>query len=356
MKSAVWLKDSGFGRIAAVALSAALFAVTMGVSCDGTGPGPGPGPSSRQLFVVNNNISVTSHTNADTANNDVLPATELPAGAVTNIFQPRAIAVTKDNLLLVGRQNGGITVHENAKTVTGNVLADRIVEGNQTLLGGPISFVYDKTNDRLYVGDIDADAGVLVFNNVGNAAFTGNKAPDRMFNPPDRKPDDVSGMTINAMDFDAAGSLYVADTSGSNLNSSRILVFDTPATASGSTTPARTLTSLSWTVIEDFAIDSLGNMYVVDGSANVYVFTNIAAAQTGLIAPARTITITGTGVALRGILIGMNGVGYVADSGNHAVHKFNDIKAEQGSQQGDTIIDGSNTGLFSPRQMYLVEP
>lgn len=335
-------------------LSTAFFTVTMGLSCPGGDPGPGPG-SSKQLFVVNNNISVTSHTSADTANGDVLPATELPAGAVTDLFQPRAIAVTKDNLLLVGRQNGGITVHNNATTVTGNKLADRIIEGNQTLLGGPISFAYDKTNDRLYVGDIDAPSGVIVFNNVGGAGFTGNKAPDRKFNPPDRKPDDVSGMTINAMDFDSAGGLYVADTSGLNLNSSRILVFDTPATSSGSTTPARTLTSLSWTVIEDLAIDSLGNMYVVDGSANVYVYTNIAAAN-NVIAPARTITISGNGVALRGILIGMNGVGYVADAGNHAVHKFNDIKAEQGSQQGDTIIDGSNTGLFTPRQMFIVEP
>lgn len=355
MNSAASWKGSRWARISVGVLATAIITVSTGLSCPG-GPGPGPGPgNSRQLFVVNNNISVTSHTNADTANGDALPATELPAGAATDLFQPRAIAVTKDNLLLVGRQNGGITVHTNATTATGNTLASRIVTGNQTMLNGPISFAYDKTNDRLYVGDISADAGVLVFNNVGNAAFTGDKAPDRKFNPPDRKPDGVSGMTINAMDFDAAGSLYVADTSGLNLNSSRILVFDTPATSSGSTAPARTLTSLSWTVIEDLAIDANGNMYVVDGSANVYVYNNIGAA-TNLIAPARTITITGNGVALRGILIGMNGVGYVADAGNHDVHKITGIASAQGSQQGSTVINGSNTGLFTPRQMFIVEP
>lgn len=353
MKSAALWKRSRWARISAVVLATAFSTVTLGLSCPG-GPGPGPGIS-RQLFVVNNNISVTSYLNADTANNDVEPATELPAGAATDLFQPRAVAVTKDNLLLVGRQNGGITVHANATTATGNTLASRIVTGNQTLLDGPISFAYDKINDRLYVGNISADDGVLVFNNVGNTAFADNKAPDRKFNPPDRKPDGVSGMTINAMDFDVAGNLYVADTSGLNLNSSRILVFDTPATSSGSTAPARTLTSASWTVIEDLAIDSSGNMYVVDGSANVYVYTTIGAA-TNLIAPARTITITGNGVALRGVIVGANGVGYVADAGNHAVHKFNDIKTEQGSQQGDTIIKGSNTGLFTPRQMFIVEP
>jgi len=357
MKSAVRLQTWGLGRIAAFAVAAATCVVTMGLSCDGSGPGPGPGSSSRQLWVVNNNISVTSHTSADTANGDVEPKTELPAGAVTNIFQPRAVAVTKDNRLLIGRQNGGITVHNDASTITGNKLADRIVEGNQTLLDGPISFAYDKTNDRLYVGDIDAANGVLVFNNVGDAGFTGNKAPDRKFNPPDRKPDDVSGMTINALEFDAAGNLYVADTSGLNLNKSRILVFDTPATASGSTTPARTITSLSWSVIEDMAIDADGNLYVVDGSANIYVFSNIGAAN-NVITPSKTITITGNGVSLKGILIGMNGIGYVADSGNHDVHKINGIKdpGKTGSLQGDTVINGSNTGLFSPRQMFLIEP
>lgn len=355
--AASWMRTR-WARVSAIVLSTLFFTVTMGLSCPGGDPGPGPG-SSRQLFVVNNNISVTSHTSADTANGDVLPATELPAGAATDLFQPRAIAVTKDNMLLVGRQNGGITVHLNASTVTGNKLADRIVDGNQTKLSGPISFAYDKTNDRLYVGDIDASDGVLVFNNVSANTFTGNKAPDRKFNPPDRKPDDISGMTINAMDFDAAGRLYVADTSGLNLNSSRILVFDTPATSTGSTTPVRTLTSTNqlWKVIEDFAIDADGNMYVVDGSANVYVYTNITTAN-GAIAPARTITISGNGVALRGILIGMNGVGYVADAGNHDVHKITNIKdaSVQGSMQGNTVINGSNTGLFTPRQMFIVEP
>jgi len=340
--------------LGSLALALAALAVTQGVSCPG---GPNPPADNSQLFVVNNNLRVTSYAAAYSANGAVLPTTRLEAGATTNIFQPRSVIVSKDGRLLVSRQNGGLTVHNNAKTATGDKLADRTVDGAATLLSSPIAFAYDKTADRLYVGDASAAQGILVFDTINDAAFTGDKAPSRKFNPSDRAPTNNMSMTINALDLDANGRLYVADTSGLNQNSSRVIVFNSPSAASGSTTIDRTITCTSWGVIQDLAVDSTDHLYVVDGTNKIFVFDN--ASNLGLLAtPSRTLTINGANsVSLQGILIGMNGAGFVADTSNSAVHSLTGIAAiATGTATPATTITGFDSAISSPRQMFLYEP
>ena len=340
--------------LGSLALALAALVVTQGAGCPG---GPNPPGASEQLWVVSNNLRVTSYTGAFSIDGTVTPTTNLPAGAATDIFQPRAVVVTKDNRLLVSRQNGGLTVHDNAKTVTGDKLADRTVTGNATLLTDPISFAYDKTNDRLYVGNATANDGILVFDNIGNAAFTGNKAPDRKFNPPDRLPTTNSGMGVNALALDSSGRLYVVDASGGFLNSSGILVFNNPATATGSTSPDRTITGAgTWLKILNIAIDSSDRLYVVDGNDKVYVFDNAANLNGAVVGANRTLTFTGAGgVSLDGILIGMNGTGILSDRNNNVVHTVTGIGTRAtGTITPSTTFDA--TVLIAPRQMFLVEP
>lgn len=320
-----------------------------GLSCGMTGGG-----SDSFLFVVNNIQGVTSYT-PSTAENDTEPETELPAGAGTMIFQPRAILVTPINELFIGRQNGGITVHTNATTRTGSTAANRVVSGSNTKLTDPIAFHYDETNDRLYVGNISANDGILVFNNVSNSAFNGNIAPSRIFNPPDRAPSNVTPMTINGLAVDSDGEMYIADTSGLFVNSSRIVIIPNPGTASGETTVEAELTSGVWDVIEDIFIDSGNRLYVVDGSNKIYVHDNITSAS-GLIAPNRTITVPGSNVALRGIEIDASGRGFVSDSGNHRIVTYTNIASRDGSVNPTSELEGSNTELSTPRHMALFNP
>ncbi|MBX3396089.1 MAG: hypothetical protein KF841_12050 [Phycisphaerae bacterium] len=306
-----------------------------------------------RLFVVNNAFSVSSF--LATADGDVPPITELPLGASTDIFQARSVVVTKDEVLLVSRQNGGITAHDDALVTTGATLADRIVEGTDSHLDSPIAFAYDAATDTLYVGNINADQGILVFDDVSSMSFDGDVMPSRTFNPPDRAPSDTAEMTINAMWLDADGALYVADTSGLNQNSSRVLIYLTPANLQGENPADIVLTNPSWTVIEDLAVDSLNHMYVVDGTEKIHRVDDAKNQASGAVTSGATITVPGTNVAIRGIVISSNDVCFVADSGNHAIHAYLNIGTLDNTQNPARTIEGNDTNLFSPRQLWLVE-
>lgn len=306
-----------------------------------------------RLFVVNNATSVSSF--AADANGDVAPLTELPTGASTDLFQPRAIMVTKENVLLVGRQNGGVTSHINALTATGATLSTRITEGTDSKLEAPISFAYDQANDTLYVGNINADEGILVFNNVSMSTFTGDLIPDGKFNPDDRSPTNTTDMTIDAMWLDSDGVLYVSDTSGLNVNRSRVLIFKTPGTASGETVPDGILESMDWANIEDIAVDTLGNLYIVDGTETIKRVDD-AQNQTGNVTPDVVLTVPGSLVDLAGITITSENVCYVADMGNDEIHSILNIDTLATSTiTPATTISGNDTGLFTPRQLWFVE-
>ncbi|MFO0972578.1 MAG: hypothetical protein U1A27_03935 [Phycisphaerae bacterium] len=326
-----------------------LFGLLSSLSCGLFGGG---GPSST-MFVVNNNFSVTSYSPAN-ENGEVAPDTELPAGGSTDIFQPRAILISPSQELFVGRANGGITIHENALTATGNTHADRIIEGPATKLDSPIAFAYDATHDRLYVGNTSADDGILRFDDVSDPTFDGNLAPDEEFNPPDRAPSDVAPMTISDMELDDNDRLYVADSSGLFVNSSRILVFTSAGTRSGEVAPSRTITCTAWDVIEDFALGNDGRLYVLDGSNHIFIFDN-ASTLNNAVTPSRTATISGVGVALRGITFDSTGRAYVADGGNSEIHTFTSLGTTSGTATPATTLSGADTRLFSPRHMSILE-
>lgn len=323
------------------------------------GNGNGNDNSSDQLFVVNNSDSVISFASPLTANGNESPVTDLPVGATTDIFQPRSVVVTVDEVLIVSRQNGGITLHDDGLTTTSGVTvdieADRIVEGNNTLLNAPISFAYDPAADMLFVGNIDAPEGILVFEDVSDPAFDGNVAPVRTFWPDDRSPTTTTDMTIDALDLDSNGRIFVSDTSGLNQNSSRILIFDDAATADGQTTPAATLTSAFWGGIEDLVADG-DALFVVDGTSAVKIFDdadNFSGVE--ILIPSRTLTVNVALAAIDGIVIHSDGTGFLADSSNDAIYVYEDIASRSGITSPDRTISGNDTELFSPRQMFLYE-
>ncbi len=312
--------------------------------------------SADQLFVVNNSDSVISFAAPLVANGNQSPATDLPVGAETEIFQPRSVVVTVEDVLIVSRQNGGITLHDDALTRTSGVnvdiAADRIVDGNDTLLISPISFAYYPDEDMLFVGNIDTPQGILVFDRVSDQNFDGNIAPDRTISPPDRAPTTNSEMTVDALDLDGV-RLFASDTSGLNQNSSRILVFEDATTADGTVAPSATLTSAFWGGIEDLVVDN-NVLYVVDGTAAVKVFDD-ADGLDGPVIPDRTLTVNVGLASIDGIVLHSDGTGFLADSGNHAIYVYEDLATRDGILSPDRTISGNDTELFSPRQMFMYE-
>ena len=181
-----------------------------------------------------------------------------------------------------------------------------------TGLTQPIAFAYDPGNDRLFVGNTDMADGILVYNNVSSFLFDGNIAPDRAFGPDDRVPFNAAPtsikMTVDALEFDD-GDLYVIDTSGANQNSSRIMVYTNPQTASGQAKPARTIDG-PWGKLRSIEIHN-NRLYAVEATNVVYVVNNAGTAS-GTVAPTQ-VTVNGAN-RLRAVGV-FHGQTYFLDEG-----------------------------------------
>jgi len=214
--------------------------------------------SNAALYIVNLSNDFISFADFQSATGNVPPTTRLSLGGATDLFQPRATVVTASGRLLVSRGNGGIVGWNDAETATGNTFRNIEVDGANTGLGAPISFAYDRDDDRLFVGTVQSDLGIIVFDNVSGAGFSGNIAPSRSFSPDDRFPDvifivnNISGTSGNVtptqvtvqgsgvhlrsvIAFD--GELYFVDE-----NNAAILVLDEiPTGSSASVVPSRVI-------------------------------------------------------------------------------------------------------------------
>jgi hypothetical protein len=323
------------------------------------GDGSGNADTTPRLFVVDNAGAISSYSNAEAATGNVSPATNL----INTQDQPIVAVVTATGQLLVGTE-GGIYVYDNAKTVTANAPANRLVTGSNTLLNVPAVFALDAANDRLFVGNELADNGVLVFEGVSGTAFDQNTPPVRAFNPPDRSPSVFHDMPISAMSLDSAGALYVAeaDSPGEGFDTTgylpdRMLVFASPATASGPTPPSRTFVSTAWSHIADMAVHN-DVLYVANDSDSILVFRT-ASTLTGDVTPDAVLTPPpGTNsVNLRGIVIASDGRVLLSDESNDAIYSFVNIAGRSsGGITPDTTISGLDTELFTPSKMFLLEP
>ncbi len=316
-----------------------------------------PEPQLSTLFVVNNDgVPIVSYfADPETLDGEIAPTGFVEAGATSSLFQPRGIAVTTDGTLFVSRANGGIVGYDDAFAINEDSVADREIDGTNTLLEVPISMAYDADNDRLYVGNASGADGILVFDNVSAPEFDGEVSPDRAFGPPDRSPFGTLDMTVDAMCLDQAGNLYVSDAMSDTPNRNRILVFASPATAEGSTEPARSITSDEWGMHEDIFVDSDGVLYVVDDQPVVCIFAG-AANLDGDTDPSGQLLIGISQTRLHGIVVTRNGTGVLANEEGSAIYFYDNIASLSGDFAPDRILEGTDTRLRGPRHMWLIEP
>jgi|GEM_PF-2972784 len=306
--------------------------------------------SNAGLYVVNQQEDFIGFADFETANGNVAPSSSLSRGAATSLFQPRAAVVTGSGRLLISRGNGGIVGWNKATEAVDSAPADLVVDGAGTFLSSPIAFAYDPDDDRLFVGNVQAAMGILVFDDVSAAGFDGEVAPDRTFGPDDRVPHSGSiPMTIDAFKLMDDGTLYVVDTSGTAQNSSRILVYNNPASANGEVNPARTITG-PWSKLR--GIEVAGNrLYAVDDSNTLFVVGNAGSAS-GSVTPGE-VTMEGSAVALRSVAA-FDGELYFLDEGNAAILVLGSLpNGSEPSVAPVRAIDGSATRLRLPSNMYL---
>ena len=308
------------------------------------------------LYVSNTGDDFTSYARFQKIGGNVPPTTQLERGNTTRLFQPRAVAVTRTGRLLISRNNGGIVGWNDARFATGAAPADIEVDGPSTGLDSPIAFAYDSNFDRLFVGNTDTQDGILVFDLVSAPLlFDGDVSPSRAFGPDDRRPFNSNPtsllMTIDALVLDG-NTLYAADASGANVNSSRILVFDNAATANGQTNPVRTITG-PWDEVRSLAIDG-DNLYLVDDTDVLFVIEDYDSASGAVTPKEVTVTVTGaTLIQLRTVEI-FNGQTYMLDQNNSSILAFEGtFDGDEGTVSPNRKIEGSNTGLRRPTSMAV---
>ncbi|HWL95153.1 MAG TPA: hypothetical protein VNT79_16660, partial [Phycisphaerae bacterium] len=72
----------------------------------------------------------------------------------------------------------------------------------------------------------------------------------------------------------------------------------------------------------------------------------------------KTLTVPIVLTSIDGIAISTDGRAFLSDSSNHAIYNYNDFGTlpDGTLEQPDATIEGTDTGLSVPRQMFLVEP
>ncbi|MCL5878764.1 MAG: Ig-like domain-containing protein, partial [Deltaproteobacteria bacterium] len=254
---------------------------------------------------------------------------------------PSRLYVTNENL-----SSSLISVFNNATMASGNIAPDRTIAGAATLLTGPEGMWFDKTSDRLYIPNWNAN-NITVFNSA--STINGNTVPSRTISGASTALSIPTGIWLDT----ASDRLYVA-----NFGGAAILVFNNASTLNGNTAPSRTVSGASTTFANPHSLwlDTVSDTLYVDdiGSNAILIFSN-ASTMNGNTAPSRTVSGASTTLLSPSSLWvdTTSDTLYVANSGGDAILAFNNASTINGNIAPSRAVSGASTTLNSPYGMWL---
>ncbi|MCR4302469.1 MAG: hypothetical protein NUV51_12765 [Sulfuricaulis sp.] len=246
---------------------------------------------------------------------------------------------TGSQLYVSGVDGHRLLIYNDANSVTGSTLPNRVVAGGLTTLNGPRGIAMDMARGQLYVANA-LNNSILVFHNA--RTVTGGDAPHRT----------LTGAPLNrpsALFIDVVNNrLFVVNTDGNS-----VLIYDNASALNGSVAPSRTLTGIATTLSEPAGVyvDITRNLlYVSNGTNQILVFSN-AATVTGNVPPVRTIS----GLSSpSGLFVDVTGDRlYVANTGTNAILVFNGASTANGSLAPARTHSGGGTQLNQPREVFI---
>ena len=204
------------------------------------------------------------------------------SGPATTLHEPGKIALDEVNdLIYLVNQNfigTQILVFGPASTASGNVAPLHTLTPAFT----PFGLAEDSANNRLFVSDIGG--AINVFDSA--STLNGSVVPNRVISGPSTQLN-----LPGALVLDNSGRLIVA----SDTFPTAVLVFANAGSASGNVAPAAS-SVISLNGASQLAVSPTGDLYVVDGDAQISVYSNITTAS-GSLTPVRLITGSNTGLA-----------------------------------------------------------
>lgn len=314
-----------------------------------------PEPKTGPILYVTNRVArgILSWDISDPNNiNGNIPPDANLSGAQTQFLVPMDLTIDNSgSLLVVSSLAAGprVTSYKGADDLTGingNVAPDRNLQGAATGFGVIAAMDMQIEKDMLFVSEVFPRDVVYVFADASTSALNGNKAPVRTI---------ASAALVNPYGISHAQNddLYIAN-SGPPSN---VLVFADSSTINGTVNPTRVLTSAAFgNVLDVFYKNADDTLFVLNstlGGNRVLVFRN-ASTLNGIVTPDSILTIQGA-TALTGVHVDSLGTGYVSDGGTNAVYSFDNIANLNGTFAPDRTLQGANTLLGNPGQIFILE-
>lgn len=297
--------------------------------------------SGDRLFVANFGAGasgvgrITSY--SATADGNKTPETMIE-GFSTQLNGSTDLAILNSGQLLVSNYHGySFTMYNNPRTADGDIAPARVVSGGNTSFSvGAGAIAYRASTDQLFLGGTGV---VLRFDNVSDAAFSGNIPPSR------RLYTTADGGTV----LDPQGNIYEVDR-----NNNTILIVDNASgTDEDILSPTRSIsTDPPFASIRSLFIDANDRLYVVN-TTQIIMFVG-ASSLSGVVGIGASLTFEGA-ENLGSIVVDGSGTGYVLDQTEGAIIRINGIAGKSGTITPDAIITGDQTGLWGPTGLFLLK-
>jgi len=301
-----------------------------------SGGTPAPQAFSSVYVMEQTNERLRAWDSAQTVSGDVV-ADRVVSGPDTGITSGYGIEYDSrsQSILLGDNSTNAVVIFDNALNADGNVSPSRTIIGGSTLLNSGYDLALDEGRDLLYA---TTDFGLLVFSNASTA--DGDVSPVRVITGAD-----VPMSADHRLALDAGNDrLYISD-----FANSLIMVYDNISSKTGNTAPDRvvTLSTNPWGIALDAGRDIVYvNQYA---GSTIDIFDN-AADMNGTVTPDRSIS-GGTVVFSEGADMVCDPVSdmlYLTTGNGSQVMVWHNASTVTGDTAADREISGANTGLSRP--------
>jgi len=289
------------------------------------------------------------------SNGNVAPSSAtISTSMTTGLRWPQGIALDSSGKIYVaddgfsGVGPGSVFVYPAGGNA--NAAPTATISGSNTGLNTPYGIALDSSGN-IYVAD---ESATSVF--VYSAGSKGNVAPTTTISGSDTDLDTPEGIAL-----DSSRNIYVADDGDDSCDGTES-VYVYSAGSNGNAVPSATISGGSTGLCYPYgiALDSSGNIYVADeGAASVFVYPTLAS-STGLLNEAPIATISGSNTGLSGpygIALDSSGNIYVADLSANSVFVYPPLASSTGllNEAPTGTISGPLTELGEP-QFIAVQP
>ncbi|MFO0551239.1 MAG: hypothetical protein U0271_22815 [Polyangiaceae bacterium] len=302
--------------------------------------GQPPTEEGPQLFVLSLD-SVASVASADKTEGRAEPKTTLGAGADTDMYGPRDVAISSSGELYVACENGpSINVYAGADQATGATLPSRKLSGANTGLEAPIAIAI--AGDNLFAVNNTSNGAtnkdIMVFS--GLSSIDGDQSPARRIQV------DMPLFSPTFM-LENSDKLYVVN---QDVNTTEILVFGSASSTDGLVAPEHVIANAEWGQALSLYVDASDTLWAVDEGSQIFRYDGASSLDESS-TPSAVLDVTGA-EQLSGLAFDPDGNLFAADRSTAFVYVFDAPVATSGGLTPSRSFDA--VAFRSPSRLVIM--